>query len=71
MVREEVLEGLGGGEGLLHFLGTSEVGENGGALDGGAAFKVVAAGPGGGVVFGWRVEGAEVHDGYFVGGRRR
>ena len=69
MVREEVLKGGGGGEGLLHFFGTSEVGENGGALDSGAAFKVVAAGPGGGiVVFGWRVEGAEVHDGDFVWG---
>lgn len=68
MVREEVLKGIGDGEGLLHFLGTREVGENGGALNGGAAFKVVAADPRGGVVFGWRVEGAEVHDGYLVGG---
>ena len=68
MVREEVFEGFGDGEGLLHFLGTSEVSENGRTLDGGAAFKVVAAGPGGGVVFSWCIEGAEVHDGYFVWG---
>jgi len=70
VVGKEVLEGLGGGEGLLHFLGASEVGEDGGAFDGSAAFEVVAAGPGSGGVFGWRVEGAEVHDGYFVRGRR-
>ena len=67
MVGEEALEGVGRGEGLLDFFGAGEVGEDGGALDGAAAFKVVAGGPGGGVVvLGWGVEGAEVDDCCFV-----
>lgn len=47
---EEACEvrGRRGGEDLLDFLAAREVGEDGGAFDGGAAFEVVAGGPGGG-----------------------
>ena len=70
-VGDEVGEVVWGrrGEDLLDLFGAGELQEDGGAFGGGTAFEVVACGPGGGGgVFGWGVEGAEVDGGDFVGG---
>ncbi len=65
MVRQEAGEVIGrdGRQDLLDLFGTGEVGKDGWAFDGSRAFDVVAGRPGGGgIVFGWGVEGAEVDD---------
>ena len=67
MVWKEALEAVGSGEGLLDLFGACQVGEDGGAFDGGAAFEVVACSPGRGtVILCWGVERTEIDDGCFV-----
>lgn len=56
------MRGGGCGEDLLDFFGTGEVGEDGGAFDGGGSLEMGSRAPGGGggEVVGWGVAGAEV-----------